>query len=264
MPTPGQNCGGCYFALNQQQVQDSGVVTVLACHFDAPQSNVPPLKLGTDILPARWPQVDPTDGWCGYWSGEVVPPGRNCGNCYFLQNQTQVQDSQVVTVPTCRFTVPRQNVPPLKLGTDLLPARWPQVDPVNDWCGQWISSSAPRGPTWRQPANVFKAVASFYDFTGNGNPVNAGASAYQAGLLNGSTFSSGDEYIFGASAAQVGIAPFTALWKYTNQPQPVPPQIGLPVGNWTLLIWATPGTGAAGGGGTGDGGGGGGDGGGDD
>lgn len=56
----------------------------------------------------------------------------NCGNCYFMKPQTRMVGNVMTVVPCCRCTPPTTTI-------DLhsMPARWYEVDPDQDWCGQW-------------------------------------------------------------------------------------------------------------------------------
>jgi hypothetical protein len=258
MPGGGQSCSNCYFAANQTQQQAGQAVTVLTCRIAAPAQNFPALELATDRLLGSWPQVQ-TGDWCGFWNGTAVPGGRACGGCYFKNTRTQ-QVAGVSTVQTiCQFAPPTTIVPPKELATDVLPAAWPSVDPVNDWCGEWAAAALP-GIGWRLPQNVNKPITFFFDASGNANPAVLNYATYVNGLLTAQVFHTGDEYIMTATAAQVAVNTyFVMLWKYTTILQPA--WNLQPANNWFLAYSATQGTGTGtGGSGDGSGGGGGGDG----
>lgn len=59
-------------------------------------------------------------------------PDQNCGNCYFMKEQTLQVGGVLTSVPCCRCDKPKPSD-----SLQASPARWAQVDPVNDWCGYW-------------------------------------------------------------------------------------------------------------------------------
>lgn len=59
-------------------------------------------------------------------------PSQHCANCFYMLPQIQMVGGVLRPIPVCR------NQPPYPTAfLDALPARWAQVDPDKDWCGQW-------------------------------------------------------------------------------------------------------------------------------